>query len=189
MTEQNKDAALFSAQHHDADTKPCPRCDGQLRIKHIGQNSFWGCSNYPACDYTRSLQETSDFEPQPLPDAYCPKCEQPLLLKKGRFGFFIGCSSFPECDYIADPDAEEEQGALADCPQCGKGSLIERSNKYGKVFYPCDAYPKCRYALNDKPVAQACPECGWPVLVEKKSAAGVRLKCPQKSCSYSSEPL
>lgn len=188
MTSEKSPPALFSASHSTATSEPCPRCEAPLRIKHIGQNSFWGCSRYPECDYTKSLHEESGFEPQPLPDAFCPDCSSPLLLKKGRYGFFVGCSNFPTCHYIADLD-DDEPAPLCNCPQCKRGQLVERTNKYGKTFYACDAFPKCKYALNEKPVVTACPECDWPILTEKNSADGMRLKCPQKSCSYRSKPL
>ncbi|RUO30875.1 hypothetical protein CWE12_06465 [Aliidiomarina sedimenti] len=182
-----RDDTLFELAESN-NSEPCPRCQGSLVIKHIGQNSFWGCKSYPQCTYTRSLHEEEAFAPEPLPDSFCPLCEKPLLLKKGRYGFFIGCSGFPLCDYMADPEPDPES-PLCDCPQCGKGQLVERTNKFGKHFYPCNRYPSCKFALNQKPVAQPCPDCGYPVLVEKASAAGKRLSCPQKTCDYKSKPL
>ena len=50
------------------------------------------------------------------------------------------------------------------CPRCG-GDLVERKGKYGK-FIGCTNYPKCKFALWDKPTGDFCPECG-KVLVEK----------------------
>lgn len=178
---------LFSVANH-AEGESCPLCQQPLKIKHIGQRSFWGCTAYPECRYTRSLHEEASFIPEPLPDAYCPQCEAPLLLKKGRYGFFIGCSNFPACEYIADPEPEPTQ-ALCSCPACRNGELVERTNKFGKTFYACNRYPKCKFALNHKPVATPCPQCAYPVLTEKNSSHGVRLVCPQKSCSYKSKPL
>lgn len=176
------------ASHENTAGEICPQCQNPLKVKHIGTNSFWGCTSYPACDYTRSLHEEASFTPQPLPDSPCPLCQSPLMLKKGRYGFFIGCSDFPTCHYMADPEPEAPV-ALADCPTCKKGQLVERTNKYGKVFYACDRYPKCKFALNHKPQASPCPECDYPLLIEKPSSQGIRLVCPQKSCSYKSKPL
>lgn len=170
--------------------EPCPRCGGEVRMKHIGQNSFWGCSQYPQCGYTQSLHETGDFEPQELPGENCPECGSGLLLKKGRYGLFIGCSGFPTCHFMLDPTANPTpQSESPICPACKEGHLHVRTNRQGKQFYACDAYPKCKYALNEEPVAETCPDCGWGVLVKRDSAAGVRLRCPQKLCGYKSEPL
>lgn len=182
-----RDNSIFDLPERDK-TEPCPLCQGTLTIKHIGQNSFWGCENYPACRYTRSLHEEASFIPEPLADSFCPNCDSPLFLKKGRFGFFIGCSAFPECDYMADPEPETA-ASLCKCPECKKGEVVERTNKYGKKFYACNRYPKCKFVLNFKPVERPCPLCDSPILLEKSSSSGVRHVCPQKSCSYKSKPL
>ena len=95
---------------------------------------------------------------------------------------FIGCTNFPECHFIAqEPEPEE---SLPQCPECNKGTLTKRSNKTGRTFYSCDTYPKCKYILNNYPVAKQCPECGWQVMVEKNTASGKVLQCPQKHCGH-----
>ena len=59
---------------------PCPKCGGNLverrsRNKMRGRTStFWGCSNYPACDFLVNRA--------PLPQP-CPECEG-LLVSDGR---------------------------------------------------------------------------------------------------------
>lgn len=30
------------------------------------------------------------------------------------------------------------------CPECGKGTMVQKNGKYG-AFFACDQYPKCRY--------------------------------------------
>ena len=73
------------------------------------------------------------------------------------------------------------------CPRCGKGSLVEKSSKRGKIFYSCDQYPQCDFALWDKPVPGPCPRCDSPYLVEKTSRDGVKVICPVKGCGYVKE--
>ncbi|HGF7235469.1 TPA: type I DNA topoisomerase, partial [Vibrio cholerae] len=73
------------------------------------------------------------------------------------------------------------------CPECSKGHLIERKSRFGKLFYACDAYPKCKFALNGKPIAQACAQCGFTVMVEKKSSAGMRYQCANRQCGHIQE--
>ena len=58
------------------------------------------------------------------------------------------------------------------CPECGKGELAEKRSKRGKTFYGCTNYPECRFAVFDPPVAQPCPLCGAPFLVEKATRQG-----------------
>jgi DNA topoisomerase-1 len=41
----------------------------------------------------------------------------------------------------------------------------------------------------NEPVAEPCPNCGWPVLTIKTTKRkGTEKVCPQKDCSYS-EPF
>lgn len=98
---------------------------------------------------------------------------------------FIGCTGYPECHYIANEnEAKQNEEPLPSCPKCKKGRLVSRSNKFGKIFYSCDCYPSCKYTLNNKPVEQSCPECNWPLLIERKMANSTVLQCPQKSCMH-----
>ena len=100
---------LFDApERKNERDEPCPLCGNAVRLKHSGHHSFWGCSQYPTCDYSQSLHETGDFDPQPLPEQ-CPECHSGLLLKKGRYGFFIGCSGFPNCHFMLDPPRQRQK--------------------------------------------------------------------------------
>ena len=94
---------------------------------------------------------------------------------------FIASSGYPACDY------PEPFRTGVKCPNPGcDGELVEKSSRRGKVFYSCTRYPKCDYATWDWPLAEACPECGHPVLVRKNTKAkGKIIACPKKGCSYS----
>jgi DNA topoisomerase-1 len=99
-------------------------------------------------------------------------------MKKGRYGNFLACSRYPECKSTRSPDIG------ISCPRCG-AKLAERRSKRGKIFYGCTAYPKCDFASWDKPVAETCPSCKSPYLVEKESKKeGPYVACPVKECSY-----
>jgi DNA topoisomerase I len=94
----------------------------------------------------------------------CPECGSPLVIRKGKYGEFTACSNFPKCKYIKNE--KKEQQLLVDCPKCD-GKIIEKKTKKGKVFYGCNNYPKCDFALWDKPTGEKCSECG-SLIVEKK---------------------
>jgi DNA topoisomerase-1 len=66
------------------------------------------------------------------------------------------------------------------CPKCGVGDLAERKARRGNIFWGCTNYPKCDFTSNLKPVAEKCPECGSPYLVEKTLRSGIFLECPNK---------
>ncbi|HYN79800.1 MAG TPA: type I DNA topoisomerase [Lamprocystis sp. (in: g-proteobacteria)] len=170
----------------------CPKCAGPLSIR-LGRNGrFIGCTNYPACDYTRDLN-ADGAEPEPkevIEGRVCPDCASPLEVKNGRYGKFIGCSGYPKCKHIEPLERPEDTGVA--CPQCGKGTLQKKKSRRGKLFYSCSTYPKCDYAVWNEPVAEPCPKCGWPVLTLKTTKRkGAEKVCPQKECGYSesAEPL
>ncbi len=106
----------------------------------------------------------------------CPKCGSDLLLRLGRFGKFYACSGFPECRYT-EPLKDKTLGIK--CPKCKKGDLVEKRTKKGKIFYGCNRFPKCDFALWDKPTGEKCPKCG-SLLVEKNK----KIKCSNKDCDF-----
>jgi DNA topoisomerase-1 len=106
----------------------------------------------------------------------CPKCGAPLIIRLGRFGRFLACSKFPKCKYT-EPLEEKKLGIK--CPKCKTGEIVEKRTKNKKVFYGCNRFPKCDFALWDKPTDKTCPKCG-SLLVEK----GRKIKCSKKECDY-----
>ena len=40
---------------------------------------------------------------------------------------------------------------------CGEGELVQKVSRRGKIFYSCNRYPTCKFALWDRPVADAVP--------------------------------
>jgi len=103
-----------------------------------------------------------------------------MVRKKGRYGEFLACSGYPECkNAMPIPTGVK-------CPREGcKGELVQKASRRGKVFYGCNAYPACDFAIWDRPVPKECPDCGSSYLVEKRSRGGeVTLACPQKGCSF-----
>ena len=103
----------------------------------------------------------------------CPECGHDLVIRKGRYGEFIACSNYPECKYIKSA----EKKALAKCPKCG-GNIIAKRSKKGKVFYGCDNFPTCNYALWDEPTGELCPDCGE--LMVKKGKVEYCPNCKNK---------
>ncbi|GDY25269.1 hypothetical protein AHAT_11590 [Agarivorans sp. Toyoura001] len=185
------DPKLFSAHEHalEKEYDVCPKCGGELQHRNSKSGPFLGCSQYPSCDYSRALHQQDHSLEKILPGTECPKCGEELMLRQGRYGMFIGCSAFPSCQHIESAQPQAESAPEITCPSCNKGKLASRQSRFGKTFYACNAYPKCSYAVNDQPIAKPCPDCGWKLLVLKKTAAGKREVCPQKSCSYKSAPL
>ena len=72
------------------------------------------------------------------------------------------------------------------CPKCGEGMIVEKKSKYGKIFFGCNRYPDCSYALWDEPTGNKCPECG-ELLLKKNTKNGVFEVCSSRTCSYKKE--
>ncbi|PIT40394.1 DNA topoisomerase I [Snodgrassella alvi] len=171
----------------------CPKCGAhQLQIKFGKRGRFIACSGYPDCDYTRNVNETAEEaakaaeEPTIVEGRSCPKCDGQLVYKRGRYGKFIGCANYPKCKYIEPLEKPKDTGI--ECPKCHKGSLIERKSRYGKLFYSCNTYPDCDYAVWNPPINEPCPQCAWPILTIKTTKRrGTEKVCPQKECGYTEQ--
>ncbi|MFH0739822.1 MAG: type I DNA topoisomerase [bacterium] len=121
-------------------------------------------------------------------DKICPECKNPMVLRMGRFGKFYACSKFPECKHT-EPIKKPTLGI--ECPKCGLGQITEKTTKTKKIFYGCSNWPKCDFALWDKPVNQFCPDCK-SIMIETKPARNASsiadaggskvIKCPSKTC-------
>lgn len=164
----------------------CTKCGAPLTLKHVGKSSFLGCTTYPKCDFTQALNTNEVTTIKLIENSVCPTCEGELAVKKGRYGMFIGCTQFPSCDYISskqEPSAEKQADVC--CPQCKQGRLKKRQNRFGKHFYACNNYPKCKYVVNLRPIENTCPKCDWPILLVKDN----KLTCAQGECDYETKYL
>lgn len=196
-----KDGPLFSAHatsqlaHGD-----CPQCSAPLQMKFVGKNTFFGCTAYPHCDFSQSLNKQDVVTLKLIDESHCPKCAAQLAVKKGRFGMFIGCTQFPSCDFISNNQSTQQQSSdqqlgmasagedekenePVTCPSCKKGQLLKKQNRFGKFFYACDSYPKCKTVFNQEPVAKNCPKCSAPVMLIKSRGENVFI-CAKSTCAH-----
>ncbi|PHS72949.1 MAG: DNA topoisomerase I [Cycloclasticus sp.] len=168
----------------EAMDEKCPECGKQLSIR-LGRNGrFIGCTDYPECSYTRNLNDdAASAEPEVVEGRQCPKCESNLITRSGRYGKFIGCSSYPVCKHMEPLEKPKDTNVV--CPDCKKGTILERKSRKGKIFYSCSNYPTCKYALWNEPINESCPSCNWPILTVKTTQRrGAEKVCPQQECSY-----
>jgi len=162
----------------------CPKCGQPLSIRLGRRGRFIGCTAYPECDYTRNLGDDAESsEPEVVVDHKCPRCNADLIIRHGPYGKFIGCSNYPQCKHIEPLEKPADTGV--ECPECHKGTLVQRRSRRGKVFYSCSTYPQCKYAIWNEPVVGPCPQCHWPILTLKTTKRrGTELVCPQEGCDY-----
>lgn len=176
--------------------RTCPQCGKPLAILLSKNGSFIGCTGFPECTYTETLDRnkgTAAPTPEELEaekkaleliaDRKCPQCNAALNIKAGKYGKFIGCSNYPNCKFMESLNKPTDTGII--CPECGKANLIKRKSRYGTYFYSCANYPKCKYAISGEPIAEKCPKCNWPILMLKVTKRrGTEKMCPQKECGY-----
>jgi DNA topoisomerase-1 len=170
----------------ETEAEPCQNCGRPMVLKRGRFGAFLACSGYPECKTTRKITVSKEGKAEAkadvLLDETCPRCGNRLKIKQGRFGEFTSCSNYPKCKYIK----MKETGV--DCPECGKGKIVERKSKRGKLFFGCDRYPDCTFVLWNRPIARPCPNCKAPYLVEKfTKKEGRRLLCEQEGCGYSEQ--
>jgi DNA topoisomerase I len=130
----------------------CPKCSHKLQKIWSRSKYFYGCSNYPDCDYTAPIEALTfnkeDYEASFDWDQPCPACGSPMTLRHGKYGAFLGCSKYPECKGIVNIPKKGEtvynQEDLPKCPAVGcDGHLTARKSRFGKTFFSCSNYPDC----------------------------------------------
>ena len=171
----------------EAIDEACPECGKPLAIKLGKRGKFIACTGFKeGCKYTRNLEADSAEAAEPeISEEKCEKCGLPMLIKDGRYGKYLACSGYPACKNIQP--LNKPRGTGVPCPDCKQGELTEKKSRYGKLFYSCNRYPDCKFALWDEPVQQPCPKCGFPLLVKKVyKKKGEFLKCPKEGCDWTS---
>ena len=167
--------------------KVCPDCGKELVIKLGRSGRFLACSGFPDCRHTEPLNgESKEAEEPVFSEEKCDKCGAKMLIKTGRYGKFLACSAYPSCKNIQPLEKPKSLGIT--CPSCNEGEMMEKKSRYGKIFYSCNRYPQCKYALWNPPKAEACPKCGWPVTEIKTTKRwGTVQRCPQENCDWEKE--
>jgi DNA topoisomerase I len=176
------------SENGDEEIEPCENCGRPMAVKRGRFGQFLACTGYPECKTTRKLIATKQgglkaAKPDQILDEKCPRCGSNLVVKQGRYGEFTACTSYPECKYV------KHKTTGVKCPKDGEsagGEIVERKSRRGKVFFGCSNYPDCDFVLWNRPVAEPCPKCGAPFLVEKVTKRhGRQLICNNDECDYS----
>lgn len=137
----------------------CDLCGKAMVIKFGRYGKFLSCTNFPECKNAKPLDaETGKVDEakeaelaelqKKLGGKKCPKCGKPMEVKTGRFGEYLACTDYPKCK--TSETILKTIGVK--CPQCKEGELVERhTRRGGKPFYGCNRYPKCQFAVWEKP--------------------------------------
>ena len=166
---------------------PCEKCGRMMEIKWGRNGKFLACPGYkadPPCKNTQNFERLPDgtvkvvAKQEITTDEKCEKCGSAMVVKFGRFGKFLACSAYPTCK------STKPIPIGVKCPQCG-GNLAQKRSRKGRIFYACSNYPKCEFAIWDRPVNKPCPSCKAPFLVEKiTKQSGSTLLCRNEECGH-----
>ncbi len=56
--------------------------------------------------------------------------------------------------------------------------------RQGRIFYGCSRYPDCDFTTPHEPIAEPCPKCGAPFIVEKRTKQGNFRSCIRENCDW-----
>ncbi|HDX8136167.1 TPA: topoisomerase DNA-binding C4 zinc finger domain-containing protein, partial [Campylobacter fetus subsp. venerealis] len=62
----------------------CPQCGGDIVERFSKKGKFFGCANYPKCNFISKYQPT---------DQKCPQCGEMMVYKELKKGNFYECSA------------------------------------------------------------------------------------------------
>ncbi len=161
----------------------CSVCDSMMVKKWGKKGWFLSCEKYPKCKNARDLDADGNAAQPRETGISCDKCGKPMVIKKSRFGEFLSCTGYPECKNGKPIPLGVK------CPKCG-GDIVEIRPKKrgGRPFYGCSNYAnekiKCDFKLWQKPMAEACPDCGAAFLVMGGTRTKPMIACANKECGY-----
>jgi DNA topoisomerase-1 len=74
---------------HEQLDEACPKCGKPLSIRLGRRGRFVGCTGYPDCDYTRSLNGEADAGEARRELGMHPDSNLPVLLLRGPYGYYV----------------------------------------------------------------------------------------------------
>ena len=92
------------ADNFDWDQK-CPKCSGEMKLRHGKFGAFLGCADYPKCKGIVNIPKKGEVivSEEDMPKCPAIDCPGHMVPRKSRFGkTFYSCSTYPECDVIVN---------------------------------------------------------------------------------------
>ncbi|MFW6047390.1 MAG: DNA topoisomerase, partial [Candidatus Woesearchaeota archaeon] len=123
----------------------CDKCGAKMLIRNGRNGKFLGCSNFPKCKNTKSLDENMQVKEEKREQKVitdCPKCDDGKIVekiantKRGRKKMY-GCTNYPKCDFAVWNEILDEK-----CPKCG-WPLVKKQGEDKDTIYCSNK--KCDY--------------------------------------------
>ena len=163
--------------------KVCPNCGKPMVVRTSRFNTqFLGCSGYPECKTIMSLDgELPNAQEPEKSEEKCEKCNSEMVIKNGRYGKYLECTN----ESCKNRKSIVISSGIK-CPNCGKGELVQRKSRFGKIFWGCNNYPDCKTAYWGEPLDEKCPDCG-ALLIKRITTKVRQIACSNKECKYTRE--
>lgn len=157
------------AEDFDWDQK-CPKCHGDMKVRHGKFGAFLGCLTYPECKGIINIPKKGEviIAAEDMPPCPAIDCPGNMVARKSRFGkTFYSCSTFPECDVIVN-DLDQLQTKYPDHPRTAyvkkekkgrysKKAATEKTATTKAAKGKKAAAPKAKKATTDKPKKSSAP--------------------------------
>ncbi len=116
----------------DETEEACPLCSRKL-VKKFGRfGSFYACSGFPQCRFTK--------QPQAETGVRCPLCDGEIMERRSKKGkVFYGCGNYPRCAFIS-----WDKPLKGTCPHCG-AYLVEKKAFRGSAVSVRCSNKECGY--------------------------------------------
>ncbi len=167
ITDEDVAAALlnhmFDPEHYDdpfeemhpsaaapSENLSCELCDGHYVVRHGTHGAFFGCSNFPRCRSTKTIEEQTYawFKKQGIRiyevEQPCWKCGKPIKLR----------SYFPHLDLLLDQPELAQKLDLSII----RLSIVDTLDEYLSSKYQ-EIYPRFSKKFDGEYVANNCPYC------------------------------
>ncbi|MBQ4606590.1 MAG: topoisomerase DNA-binding C4 zinc finger domain-containing protein, partial [Clostridia bacterium] len=94
----------------------CELCGSDMILRNGRYGSFYACSRYPECKFTKQKVKTLGVK--------CPECGAELVTKYGKNRtMFYSCERYPNCTFSSWDLPTNEK-----CPKCGD-MLLKKKGK------------------------------------------------------------
>ncbi|HWB32254.1 MAG TPA: type I DNA topoisomerase [Acidobacteriaceae bacterium] len=108
---------------------PCPKCGGDIAVRKTRRgDTFYGCTNYPKCDFASNLK---------LVNQTCPKCDSAYLVElKNATGTYLVCPNNREALPKRRKKGAAEQPEANLPPECSYQKKIGPPPEAAKLTVP-----------------------------------------------------
>ena len=172
----------------ETNTQYCDNCGKEMVIKRGRFGTFLACTGYPDCKTTRRLVQRHAESAtarraarRKVPDVRRATCCAATAASANSSAAKIirSASTRGPSRWASNARSATKANSCAAAPP--------RDAARGRIFYGCSRYPDCDFTTPHEPIAEPCPKCGAPFIVEKRTKQGNFRSCIKEGCDWEIE--